>query len=391
MKNLNRNAPETNIFKNTTYLGTALFICFTVLNTSQFGASLSWVLIPCLLIIIGGMTQRGMMVKRAKLLYIIFWGICCLSTCLSRIVSPERDLLTFAVFIIVYLFSTSSVFTTEQVRFLNRIHLYISVYCAINILIHFVKHEYYNEWFKRASFSFLGVYKDPNYVMAFIIPAMMINLFRIINLDKKEGKIYIIFEIILISSFLTTGSRSSVLSFSFAVLTMILFNSDLSSKIRIRIVLIASFILLFWKKIVGFVLPKQSLERFMNVENDSRKELWNSALEVFYDYPVIGGGINSASVVSLKNAGNYSHNVYIDILTSCGLIGASIFVIFFFKNCMRTQRKNAGFMYSMIVAYMAPLFFINGFNTATYYLPLIMLSILSDLCQKEVFELKTIL
>lgn len=365
------------------YLGLVLFLICTLVNTSHFGASLSWMIIPCLLIFIGVFGGNRYVEKKACLIF-IFYIFSMISTVFSHYVTLQRDIITFAFFCIIYVLAVSHKFTTNQIKKLNNIYICVAFLASLNIMYNWLTHHYYVEWFKRATFSFLGVYKDPNYAMAFIVPAMVLCLYKIMFCNNIRSRcIYLTVEIVMMTDFITTGSRGPLLTFLFAGVVFFLFKSSLSIGKKIKLVLFAIVIIALGWNVITRVLPAQSIARLLNSTSDSRTDLWESALLIFYENPILGGGIGSASEASIALSGNYSHNVYIDILANSGIIGAASFILFFAINCLHTVKHNAYFIYSIGVAFMLPLFFINGFNTATFYLPLIYMSILSRYCSKN--------
>lgn len=154
---------------------------------------------------------------------------------------------------------------------------------------------------------------------------------------------------------------------------------------KIKIILVVLFVAFVAVKVVGKYYSSQALDRLLATE-DSRQDLWKSALNVFKRHPLIGGGMSAASIESLLGAGNYSHNVYLDILCNSGLAGMIIFVLYLYNSILKTDKSNRAFIYSIFVAFMLPMFFINGFNTATFYTPLILMSLMSNYCKKEEYS-----
>lgn len=364
------------ILNNPMLLGTTLFAFFTVINTSQFGASLSWIIIPSLIILFFGVRNRYIQTKRALILFL--WAAYTLSTIVSRYVPAERNLITFFILCLVYIFSVSYKYDERHVRFLINIIIAISSYASLNIFYNWLTHNYYNVWFQRASMTVGSVYRDPNYVMAFIVPALYFNLLKIISSKGMKRVFNIAIEALMLTTFFTTGSRGPVVSFALAVVILFLWKSKMPIQRKLAIIFIAVcsvFALLF---VANKYLPAQAIERLFNSEGDSRTKLWTASLNIFKSNPILGGGFGSASKESLLMLGNYSHNVYLDILCDSGIIGAMTFLLFFMVNCLPRHWFSNAYMLGAVVAFMAPLFFINGFNTATFYFPLIMLSILSE-------------
>ena len=369
------------VLNNPMLLGTTLFAFFTIINTSMFGASLSWLIIPSLIILFFGVRNRYIQTKRVLIL--LFWMVYVLSTIVSKYVSIERDLITFFILCLVYIFSVSYKYDGRDVYFLINVIIAISSYASLNIFYNWIAHNYFIEWFQRASMTVGDVYRDPNYVMAFIVPALYFNLLKIISSKGMKMVFNIAVEAFLISTFFTTGSRGPVVSFAVAVVILFLWKSKMPVQRKLSFVFIAvcfAFALFF---VANKYLPPQALKRLFNSGGDSRTKLWTAAFNMFKSNPVLGGGFGSASQESLRVVGNYSHNVYLDILCDSGIIGTIMFLLFFMLNCLPHHWYSNSYMLGAVVAFMAPLFFINGFNTATFYFPLIMLSILSEYINKN--------
>jgi len=74
-----------------------------------------------------------------------------------------------------------------------------------------------------------------------------------------------------------------------------------------------------------------------------RVPLWQSAGEIFLDYPIFGVGLGGFEVHNYQYCGDncrekrhlYSHNVYLDVLSEMGILGLlsflGIFVVFFWR------------------------------------------------------------
>ena len=373
------------------FIGMCLLILLSVFNTSQYGATLSWILVPIGLLIVGRLLTRDFGVRISTLLILLFYAVFCISTAISPLVEIKRDVFTFGILCLAYMTATSYRYSTVQVKFLLNAYVVSAVVVSLFILLAWVTGDYYSDWHQRASFKFLGVYKDPNYVMAYVVPTIVITVFKIIkNQDKKQRMINVAACVVLITAMLATGSRSALLAFVFALLVMLAFmNIDASKKVKLFISIGAVGVLTVI--IVFAVIPSHVTDRLFSLDSGGRFELWGAALTAFLDYPVLGGGMNAASMQASLAAGLGSHNVYLDILCGSGIVGSLLFIVFFVTSCCRCRKQNRGFLYGMVVASMMPMFFINGFNTVTFYLPLILLTVLSIYCNMSHSDLSEIL
>lgn len=368
--------------KSVIYNGVLLLTLFTIANTSRFGASLSWVIIPCIIIVTGVLFEKTRL--GTNLLIIVFWFSAFISTLLSDLVVLQRDMITFIFFCFVYIVATSIKYSKEKIRRLNKFYVFTAFITSITILYNWLKHDYYVAWFKRSSFKFLGVYRDPNYVMAYIVPAMYILTISLINTkDKKLRFFKSILLITMMTSFLTTGSRGAILSYVVGLVLFFLINKNIPLNSKIKVLAVSMVVILIGYTCLIRLLPQQSVNRLLNSDEDSRFNLWKSAIKVFWNHPMLGGGMSAASNISLAEVGKDSHNVYIDILSNFGLLGSIVFVHFFYKNCCLSTRSNMPFLLGACGVFMVPMFFVNGFNTVTFYFPLVILTIYSYYCRNE--------
>lgn len=141
-----------------------------------------------------------------------------------------------------------------------------------------------------------------------------------------------------------------------------------------------------YKLIITFY-NQYALERMFNdIEGGGRLEIWSKALEVFEARPLFGGGLNAGSTYSSSGTTYTTHSIFIDILCDSGLIGMCSMIYFIVSNCLKCDRYNAGFLVVLGIAFFVPMFFINGFNTTTFYFPLIVLTIFSRYLEKNSFE-----
>ena len=369
------------------FFGVLLLIVFTVLNTSKYGASLSWVIVPCAIILLGWAltTKKEIFTVHYEIIFLFaFWFLFLFSTIFSNIVTLERDIVTFFIFCLVYVSATSYNYDKKQISIIILLHTLVALYAELNILYNFATDNFYSEWFKRSSFSFLGVYKDPNYVMAFIAPAIAIQFIRLINAKNKWQRIFCLtFLIVSILAIFATGSRTPMLVLAIFFIAYFIMPSGMGLTKRIAVLSVVGVIGVLAIYIVFNYYSEQAIDRLFNFSGDSRWAIWAQSLKVFEEYPIFGAGMSAASTVSQFTVGKDSHNVYIDILCNSGIFGLTIFLIFVYKSCLKTNKSNKVFVYSLFLTFMIPLFFINGFNTATFYTPLILMSIISKYCSKE--------
>jgi O-antigen ligase len=207
------------------------------------------------------------------------------------------------------------------------------------------------------------------------------SFIRLTRIAGRKKWPYLITFLLGVLCTIVSGSRAAMITLILGMVAYFLLNSNVSWKKKMSILGSGVLFLALGSYMIISFLPEQSIERMFNF-SDSRTEIWKYAINAFLANPIIGSGMNAASTFSRQSMDIPSHNVYLDILCGSGLVGIGVFIVFLVNNCLRCQKKDKAFLYASALVFMLPLFFINGFNTSSFYLPLILLSVFSDLSVK---------
>ena len=182
-----------------------------------------------------------------------------------------------------------------------------------------------------------------------------------------------------------TGSRAALITCLLCIPFSLLFASKISHKKRIiYVVLVAVLAIILYQALASTDL----FERMTDTEGYSdniRLTIWGYALEGFYQYPILGGGLYSGSYFAQLQARWVTHNSFIDILVGQGLIGAILFVLIFGKMIFVKEKKNRLFIVAIMISFFLPYFFLNGYETLSFWLPMILCKFISDYCQNNDF------
>ena len=115
--------------------------------------------------------------------------------------------------------------------------------------------------------------------------------------------------------------------------------------------------------------------------------IWKYAMQGFFNKPVLGSGLYSATYYSQLYVRWVTHNSFVDILVGQGIIGV-IFWIGIFAKFIMVKKGNGMFVLNIIFVFMFPYFFLNGYETLSFWLPMILIKQISDCCKKhDFFEL----
>ena len=361
------------------YFGFIVFIILSQYNTALWGASFSFALVPAFLFLLGALTSQPTVRKESLLILPIFF-LYLFSTGFSSYVEIGRDFLSFAVFCLFFILTVSHYYRKNELKKLILIYIIISLTVSLNICYQWINHVYLQAWLKRSTFVFFGVFKDPNYAMALIAPAAVFSAFLFINSKKFIVKLICFLNIAFaFLACICASTRAGMLAIALPIALIPLFASKMSIWKRLAFLVLLVFIILVGYWIITATYNEYALARFFHDDTGSgRLDIWESALLVFKDRPIFGGGLNSGSAVSVVFEAHTTHSVFIDILCDSGIVGLLLFAVFFVKNCLCVSRRNLSFQLIMAFSFLIPLFFINGFNTITFYFPIIVLSIMSN-------------
>ena len=371
-------SPSTDKFNFNFYnVGMILLIILSQYNVAKWGATLSYVAIPGIFFLFGAFFSKTKFDKNAFLIFGLF-SVYFISTFFSSYVLVGREIASFFVFCIFYVLAVSNKFSVKEIRVFLFVYIIVACSASFNICFNWLAHNYVQDWTKRSTFVFLGVMKDPNYTFAYICPAFVISV--LLFFQNKKFWVRFVSALSILSTFAAlfcASTRAGMLSIAVSLILIPLFCSQLSKKTRITIMLITVFGALLGYLIITKTYSEYALKRFTDDKDGSgRFDIWMYALKVFKEHPILGGGFNSGSSISLANEGHTSHSVVFDILCDSGILGMLAFFIFYFENCFWSDWENFELQVVLSASALIPLFFINGFNTTTFYYPLILLCLI---------------
>jgi O-antigen ligase len=265
-------------------------------------------------------------------------------------------------------------------RILRFYSLFVAAICLIMMISYLVG---YNVVDGRVSISFLGVRKDENYLAAFLCPGYVYLLYSFLFSKKQRAWILILAVLIFLAIFLS-GSRAALLTISALSLLMILKIFFAKGRIVRKIIIL---LLLVLAVVVGYsALQNTSLFTRMtsagSYTDNIRLKIWGYAMKAYTSKPLFGSGIESGTYYVQLTLRWYTHSVFVDILTGQGLIGAALYLVLFI-DLLRVKKENRMYMTVILLAFFVPMFFINGYESATFWLPLIICKAISDYCKSS--------
>src|SRR5699024_5470781 len=124
----------------------------------------------------------------------LYWVVLTLSTFFSPYVELRRDLITFFISMNFFIFATALDFKKNEIDTVLNTYVLTAVFSSLSTIYNFINNNTYNNFYNRFSPTFFGVDKDPNYTIAFLVPAILILLF---NLSFRKHKTFKLLSIVI--------------------------------------------------------------------------------------------------------------------------------------------------------------------------------------------------
>lgn len=179
-------------------------------------------------------------------------------------------------------------------------------------------------------------YSQNGTYISIVLLVLAATLFLMEKRSKKH-KLVMLSCLLSVVALLLTGKRAHLL---FVIGTIILIyyianpNQRVGKTFKLMIFLV---VLLFAGSILVEYFPQLSytFERLQNVGTDSasmnRILMWEYAVEMINDSPIFGAGwwgfrYESGIITILPDAATGCHNIYLEVLANCGIVGFVVFI-----------------------------------------------------------------
>lgn len=162
----------------------------------------------------------------------------------------------------------------------------------------------------------------------------------------RKQKIHIVSIIVFVFFALSSGSKKAVLLIMAGVLAIIVLHYGVK-KIYKTILISAGILVAVWL-VLQLPLFKTIYKRLItflsgeaDVSNDARKIMIQFGLDMFWERPLLGWGLNNYRV--FYPTGQYSHNNFVELLVSGGIIAFILFYLMYllpiFSTVLPRNRK----------------------------------------------------
>lgn len=383
----------THIYVNFSVIAILTIIFSQILNASKYGTGIGDIELPYIIAIFFSIlqivNQRSFKIDFIEILLInILVLITIFSTVLSSEATLNKSAFSLMACVFYYVLVTNLSINKNSVRNIMRIYSVLVICIAIQILyLHYANiASIYGD---RYTISIFGVDKDPNYLAAFMSPCF-IYLFNVCFFYPRINIYKVILMIILFVIFAAifyTGSRGTMLSVFLALVIVITKALSAANTTKMIAGVFMAFLILFACLLLSDSPLFKRMFSIASYTDNVRLMLWSYALEAFYHNPIIGSGVQSGAyyVALYTTRWTASHNCFIDLITSSGLLGGVIIGVIY-KSMINVRKGNRLFMFSMFVSFFMPLFFINGYETMTFWMPMVLCRISSNICKKESYR-----
>jgi O-antigen ligase len=284
---------------------------------------------------------------------------------------PHMSIRFIALYLIVLVFFLVGRFLTTKLE-INQIEKIISRTGFIGVIISLVYYfigiiasgmnfygsniDYFGLTIDRSTPRLTGVASnDPNILVFYFT---LYFFFTITNLSERVNKV----GFMLVSlSIILTFSRGAYLAIAFGLIILFITSNRIKTKIK-SITITIGFVSILY--LLGNRVPLNPINyitnRFSNLLTDAwsgRLGIWSNAMNTFLNNPVFGIGINSIREYNLENymRSVYVHNSLIEVLVETGIVGISLYMIFWFlllrtANILSKKQKKTKYLLVTLLA-----------------------------------------
>ena len=269
---------------------------------------------------------------------LIFVLVCCLSIIwsISTSASISRSV-SHLTFLLMLMAVSGYLYTKEEIDYLKRCLIWSSRATAVISLA-------FGGLFQGRLYLSGVLSEDPNYLCAYFIFAIAIDIITLLSANtKKTKKIVSVFELaIYIYIIFATGSRGGLLAVATASVIVLFFYSEKNGAIGLTLlkkIIICCCIGISLVFVLSY-LPENIAMRFtanaiMESNGTGRYDLWEDAINAFksFTFPrqLVGYGTGSANALTYVfpfRRHNVMHNTFIENLIEIGCIGLLSYIVY---------------------------------------------------------------
>lgn len=360
----------------------SLIVIQVFFNKSKYGA-LVGTLLPLLMVFFAcavlkrvlALGDRAFVIKKESIICLGLLAINVVSSYFSRNVQYVvfSELFSLAALVLFYFILLNNKISADDAELFIQVYSLSAVIVSLCIIFNFLTGNYYVD--NRASFEFVGVYKDPNYVSALLTPAICLCAWKGNHVYKIIKRLFWYgCTAVVLMGVVLTGSRAAFLAIVGAVIVYLAFevvrmDVPTAKKIGIFIVVAMAGI-----GVIYYIMSNDMARLFdiQTYQDDIRLVIWMDALSFFKGNVLLGNGISSTSQFTVSRwYGLPTHNCFLDMLGDSGILGAGCMVALIVNNIKKSNNKQMSCVLTALA--LIPLASINGYYTMHFWIALAIL------------------
>lgn len=353
---------------------TLIFIIFPMLTTDETGSMGVLVWGGLLLFSVIFSLKEPIRKRTWPYLAILMWFFGVFSTVISPYGEIGHDVIKYLAFVLLLITLSNNHYEKKDFYIASVIYSIVSIVLAILIILSFIYgYPHVDSVFEgdiRFSIGITGIYKNPNYIGAFINLCTFVLLYILFfSKVKLWYKVIILaFISLMVFAIILTGTRAAIITLVSSVFLLFLYNSR---KKRFFIIKYLPFIVLV---VLGFYYAEDLSEFFDafgsgrgGFTSDVRSESWDFALKKLKGSLLFGYGINSWNGIKTDSLLPGLHNNFLEFFLNQGIIGLILLLITMFSGWKKVKKEDKFFVAILCFVNIFPLMFQNGLIDVTFW------------------------
>lgn len=302
-----------------------------------------------------------------NLLAILLWIFAIISTIIGPYGSLNLTSIKYLFFVLYFISVSSYSYSKYEIVQISKACVIVSIGLAILIILSYLGGYEHNDsmyFMSRYSIGITGVFKNPNYLVAFMNFTLFLLLYSILYGKNEKRKLLLKLSIIslFLVSFYLTGTRASFVT-AFSVILILMVHYLLHNNHKLWVIIPAFTIFIF------IIVYKDTLvdlyDLFMGSRNltgdEGREEAWSLAIKHIKENPILGCGLFSwNNIIGNGDYLEWLHNLFLELILNQGIFGFVIFLLMLLSGVNRIKKSDRFFVMVLFFVTTFPMLFQNG-------------------------------
>lgn len=236
---------------------------------------------------------------------------------------------------------------------------------------------------------------NPNTVGVLAGLAIVFSLYFILNPSKtfqKKGTLALLALPGFINLLMLSGSRGALITTALSIVIMLIMNKSTPFKRILQFGLLVIATSYFLDKLMeSEVMYKRLTQSIEEGGTGGRDEIWDNVIDIWSTKPLLGYGTTGfeTEIVKIYGVRKDSHNLFLYILVTTGIVGIFIFLYFFFfhiKRAVEEFKEGDVFKITILVFYLTTVVKAGGVINNKLMWLLLAIIISAELYNKNQFK-----